>query len=1062
MVSEASASSGDADSMDSSRRVSIDVERRVEFVPARIPKLVTAAPVPVPSPSQTTQALQADLLELARALEQVNVQRKKLLGKSASQPSVRLEPLEAKQKPSTNNCECMAKFHVVSVDLVCLTQSQLAGCDSFTDLIQCGCGEEIRRADERFHAQHECPLRMIRCVRPGCTQLFQACNRERHEQRDCQFTRHTRQLLRDRDDGDTPVECELCHETRVIIRKRFLKSHQLYMCVKRKVACRFAEWGCEMKFPQEEQEAHEASQCVVAERRRKIAADSVLVNEEIVCDWCQQKVKKRKLLDHQEDECPERERPCPNAVNGCKEWVPVGKTDEHLRMDCVVTIERNTLAAKAREKNSPVTCPECGVVVRLRYLNRHFRDECVSRVVPCKNAAHGCKARLRWRDRYLHEDFLSLSKDRSMLQFKTGGNASISVSNSQSQTPTQSPFDLPPPWTAEYFVWMVDAEEEILSLHKSSMELMEIVAVNTSENAQWQAKSDACKTKLKELKQQRKRKTNDKAQGTHLSGEEMSSAAKELAEDFNDAENGLLSTREEIALARGWIEIKITEAKRIFDTDVSDQDAKQALCTAIAEQTVQVLKERLLLVQLLPEADRALLSDLDAWAKQLTPGSPTKEDKAERQRKAAEQNKLLKKRSELQAQSEALDPHDADNQRLQRRYEREIAKVDAKLAFVSENKPTQLLERCGRHIIASSAKNVISLVAGAQGEIVFYRPSGAKAARDVNFQARLERNRWNHVVFSAGAKELSLVLNGELRNVRRGVFDLPMSRIGTKEPAESFQGYVQEVRYWNECRSLQQIQQNAASILHVAKCRTLLGYWTFEEGMGDLVDDMSLKLPRSACLDTDWVLYDSPHVRKRFGTPPTPSLRDQTCCAVNQTLKLLAQRARDRELDVAPCRQHCEQVVAYRDLERHHRVECVHRLVVCKEVGCEAAYRLSSAAEHLRSTCARHLLRDELVRRYHEKRELVECILNCPERVQRRVLALHCHTACVNRLVSCPWADCGETVIAKTLTRHLERDCRSVTKATREAMAENGRRRQQEKETDEAECETQRRQPRGG
>ncbi|GMF09934.1 unnamed protein product [Phytophthora lilii] len=611
-----------------------------------------------------------------------------------------------------------------------------------------------------------------------------------------------------------------------------------------------------MKFPQEEQEVHEASQCIVAERRRNIAADALLVNEEVVCDWCQQKVKKRKLLDHQEEECPERERPCPNAVNGCKEWVPVGKFDEHIRTDCIVTVERNTLAARAREKNSPVTCLECGVVVRLRYLDRHFRDECVSRVVPCKNAAHGCTARLRWRDRHLHEDFVSLSKDRSMIQFKTGGNAFILVNSSKSQTPSQLSWDLPPPWTAEYYVWMVDAEEEILSLHKRSLELMETVAINTRENAQWQAKSDACKKKLKELKQKRKWKATDKTQGAHLSGEEMSSIAKELAEDFNDAENGLLSTRKEIALARGWIEINITEAKRILDVDVTDAESKQALLTAIADQTAQVLQERMLLVQLLPEADRALLSDLEAWSKQLTSGSPTKEDKAERQRKAAEQNKLLKKRSEFQAQLEALDPDDADSARLQRRYEREIAKVDAKLAQVSENKPTQLLERCGHHIIASSAKNVISLVAGPSGEIMFYRPSGAKAARDVNFHVRLERNRWNHVVFAAGAKELSLFLNGELKNIRRGVFDLPLSRIGSKETTESFQGYIQEIRYWNECRSAQQIQQHSASILHVSKCKSLIGYWTFEEGMGDLVDDMSLTLPRSACFDTAWVLPD--------------------------------------------------------------------------------------------------------------------------------------------------------------------------------------------------------------
>ncbi|OWY94285.1 hypothetical protein PHMEG_00036027, partial [Phytophthora megakarya] len=289
---------------------------------------------------------------------------------------------------------------------------------------------------------------------------------------------------------------------------------------------------------------------------------------------------------------------------------------------------------------------------------------------------------------------------------------------------------------------------------------METVVVNTHENAQWQAKSEGCKKKLKELKQKRKRKTNDKTQGTHLSGEEMSKAAKELADDFNAAENGLLATQKEIGLARGWIEINIIEAKRILDTDVTDEEVKQTLYDAIADQTSRILRERMLLVQLMTETDRALLSDLEAWATQLSSKIPSKDAKAESQRKAAEQNKLLRKRSEFQTQLETLDPDDADFARLQRRYERDIAKVDAKLSLVSENKPTQLLERCGRHIIASSTKNVISLVAGTNGEIIFYRPSGTKAARQVNFQTQLERNRWNHVVFAAGAKELSLFLNG--------------------------------------------------------------------------------------------------------------------------------------------------------------------------------------------------------------------------------------------------------------------------------------------------------------
>ncbi|KAG7400094.1 hypothetical protein PHYBOEH_007000 [Phytophthora boehmeriae] len=522
----------------------------------------------------------------------------------------------------------------------------------------------------------------------------------------------------------------------------------------------------------------------------------------------------------------------------------------------------------------------------------------------------------------------------------------------------------------------------------------------------------------------------------------MSSATKQLADDFNNAESGLMETRKAIALARGWIEINIFEAKRILDMDVSDESSRQAVRDAIAGQAAKILQENLLLAQLLPEVDRLQLSDLEVWSKHVGSERPTAKPNVERQRMALEQNKLLKKRSEYQALLEVLDPDDTETPRLQQRYEREIAKVDAKLALMSENKPTQLLERCGHHIVASSSKNVISLVAGPEGEITFYRPSGSKAAREVNFQTRLERNRWNHVVFSASAKETNLFLNGEFKSVRRGVFDLPMSRIGSNESPDSFQGYIQEIRYWKECRTMQQIQQHAASILHIAKCKKLIGYWTLEEGMGELIDDMSLKLPRSACFNTDWVIYGTPEVRKRFGVPPTPSLRDQTCCVVNQKLKLLAQRARDRELDMVPCRQNCEQIIAFRLLERHHRVECVNRMVVCKEVGCGELYRFANETEHLRFKCERRLYREKLVQSYHEKREMIECILNCEQLVQKRLMTQHCHHECTNRLTTCPWEDCKATVIAKKLDSHLAKECQSEVRESNRLMVENSRTRQ--------------------
>lgn len=717
-------------------------------------------------------------------------------------------------------------------------------------------------------------------------------------------------------------------------------------------------------FPHNEQEQHEAKNCVVAERRRKIAAAAETVNEETVCEWCEQTVKKQHLLDHQEEECPERERPCPNSVNGCKEWVPVGKVDEQIRTECSVTLERNELAERAREKNTPVLCDECGSVVKLRHLDQHRCEECISRIVPCKNAAHGCKARLRCRDRHLHEDFVSLSRDRNMLQFKTGGDAYILL-NRESRAGNGS--DIAPPWTAEYFAWLVDPQEEVLSLLRASVDQMEVVVMNQRENLRWQEVSKRCKKKLKELKSMRKQnqasggKSADRS--TPAKTESVSITAKELADGFNEAENGIISTQKAIALAKSWMQLNVTEANRILQMDVHDEAGKQAVRDAITSQTAQVLAEKPLLEEMLQQPEIALLSNLEEWAQHLvSAGNQARSaSAADRQQKAKEQQKLLSKRNELAAAVAALDLDDSNSERLRRRYNRELEKVDAKLALTSDSTPVEILDRRGRHVIASSTKNAIALVAGPKGEVTFYRTSAAKAAREVNFQVRLDRNRWHHVVFAASKKELSLFVNAELKTIKRGVFELPFSKIGADQQGDSFQGYIQEIRYWRECRSVQQIQQTASTILDVAKSTSLAAYWTFEEAMGNLVDDMSLSLPRAPCFNTDWVIYNMPAIRKRFGIPPTPSFRDQTSCFINQRLKLLAQRARDREVGIVACRQNCGETVNVRKLEAHHRVECVNRMVVCREIGCEQVHRFADRQKHLTTTCERHRFREELV-----------------------------------------------------------------------------------------------------
>lgn len=972
-------------------------------------------------------------LTIAQALEHVEQQRQQLLRGSTGASRLRLAPSHHRRTVAPTS----PKRPSVADDNVLL----------------CDCGEELRPPGRQLHLTSECPLREVQCLRPGCGAVFPANGRADHDRVECVPARRARKLLQAKEDGDTLVQCELCLDERVLIRKRDLGRHQRFQCVQRLVRCQFAEWGCTDEFPHAERATHEAAVCVVATRRQQLAADAVHVNAETTCDWCQQVVKKRQLLDHQEDECLERERPCPNAASGCTEWVPVGKISDHVRDRCCVTLERSALAAKARAKNARVECTECGETLAVRQLSRHWRDECVSRIVSCKNAAHGCKARLRWRDRHLHEDVRSLARDRSVLEFETGGAAYVALSATTLASESGSEgSDLALPWTAEYYVRLLDAETEVLDLLRTSLQHLETQVVNAREHERWRDKAAACKQQLKQLKQRSKHTTiksepnSSRQQTTKRSAVELAAAATSLADAFAEAEEGLAATQKAAALAKGWIQVLLTEAVRIVSEQQLSDDAARDLQAAITAQSAQVLLERPQLAELLSDADRSRLGDLTAWAASVV--SSQHGDAGERQQKLAEQKKLLAKRAEWTALLAGLSTgadaaaSSAETERLRRRYERELGKVDARLAIVTGHTPPELLERRGRHVLASSARNALALVSGPHGHVSFFQ-----GTREVSLDCALQRGRWHHVALSASPQELRLYLDSDLRSVKRGVFELPLRFVGATDGVSSFQGLLQEVRYWRECRSPTQLRRFAHTVLPLASCaQKLVGYWPLEEGMGTLLDDLALHLPRSPAFHTRWRFYDSAAARRWLGTPPTPSLRERASCAVTQTLKLLAQRARDRESEFLSCRQGCGESVLLRQLEHHQRLECRHRLVVCPEPGCAQLVRFTDAATHANERCERRMRREELVQRHRERAALESCGLGCGLKFQHRFAEHHYRTECRKRLVPCPRHDCGESIVAETLTAHLMSECKSAELARERQLVTNSRVRLMEKQ----------------
>jgi hypothetical protein len=106
-------------------------------------------------------------------------------------------------------------------------------------------------------------------------------------------------------------------------------------------------------------------------------------------------------------------------------------------------------------------------------------------------------------------------------------------------------------------------------------------------------------------------------------------------------------------------------------------------------------------------------------------------------------------------------------------------------------------------------------------------------------------NQWYHVAYTreaSGLRRLYIdgVLAGEMQAAAGGNFAETPLRIGHSNggPLRAFYGWIDEVRVWNIARTGAEITAAKNTTLTGAE-PGLVGYWDFDEGLGDVVDDLS-------------------------------------------------------------------------------------------------------------------------------------------------------------------------------------------------------------------------------
>ncbi|OQR94513.1 hypothetical protein ACHHYP_01218 [Achlya hypogyna] len=871
----------------------------------------------------------------------------------------------------------------------------------------CGCGQDVPLRRLKQHQEVECPHRLVACPHRGCDTEFPAHQRAHHEATTCAVHARTQSLAALHELKATHhVCCEAC-ECPVLLRD--LDVHCVLECGRRVVTCPNAALGCRASVVWSELEAHYRDSCPVAKRKVLLLEAAKTVNEVIPCDWCNEPVKKRHMTDHKEDECLMRERQCPNWPLGCREWVPVGKFDEHVHTVCAVTIARHELAKQATAKDAMAACRECGEAVPLRKLPAHAKAQCPARLVPCANVIHGCTATLKFRDRHIHEEVDASLETRATLFFATrNGHLCIDAGD-----------DLKPPWCAEYWVWLFSKADDVLAFMAEALKWQAKLREMYPRLDHWIAEEKKLKDQLKALAQRKLGAATDgdmtalQAQAATID-DGIDVAPKGCTQRYMVAITGCKSI---IAEARTRVQSLVTDASLLVQS-ITDVAERASLSEKVRAQA-QVLEPSW------PREDLDIFGHVEKWL------SALRQAAAAAKATEAPHAKLIKKRLQL---LQAIQDHERsrptdirESARFLKQARKELARLDEKLVSCVDIPLALVQSPVGFHSLATSKTAGIHLVMASGGAAVGLHTFDRK----VRFKADVPRERWVHVAFNATAESVQVLIDGLPVDERPGEFHLPMELVGAKE--KSFRGHLQEVRYWSVNRTTAEIQAAMRDTLTLTP--PLRAYWTLEEGMGAFVDDVSGRVPRAPLHHATWSHYTAANLQ-RLGDPPTPSYRQRHMCPVVTRRNLLASKHQMRQAS-AVCSQGCGQDVPVKRMQIHHACECPHRSVVCPEAGCGVVFRLSQG-----HSCVVRDRRRELAAEYHRKHEMVECPFGCGVWIVRQSLARHRKLDCSCRFVMCPNAGCGRSYIKRSERWHVEHDCDAPRLLAEREMVRRARLRQ--------------------
>ena len=215
-----------------------------------------------------------------------------------------------------------------------------------------------------------------------------------------------------------------------------------------------------------------------------------------------------------------------------------------------------------------------------------------------------------------------------------------------------------------------------------------------------------------------------------------------------------------------------------------------------------------------------------------------------------------------------------------------------------------------------------------------------------------------------------------------------------------------------DCRVVQRIEKMAGE---AKKKKTLPIMCPRGCGSAILRDDLARHLQQNCSLR----IVSCPQQGCNFCIEALNLEKHVSVCRVKRQRSKMAMASRDRRCKPVPCSPYhkmgCGALVLPKDLARHERDECPHRLVQCRNIGCIEMIRLNIREFHETRMCTVLAKREQVLQQ--GKQELL-CPFNCGASIPLREMSKHKNDECPYRQVKCPVPGCGMEMYHYLLAGH--------------------------------------------